>query len=183
MVTLVKKIITWWIIVCSALLVGCTEPTPQTPTNKQQQIDSLQQSLLLLNQAFVELEIDEINEYIATNQLDVSLTENGYWYRIDQAGTGEKAKPNQIVEIEYQLILLDGTICYTSQKNGTKQFRVGKFEVEKGLDDCIQLLSVGAEATCIIPSYLAHGVVGDRNCIPPRTPVVYRIKVISIKDN
>lgn len=173
----------WWIMACILLLASCTEPTPQNPTNKLVSTDSVQQNLLLLNQAFVALEQQEINEYIAQHRLNVHLSENGYWYRIDKRGTGNTLKANQLVTIEYYLELLDGTLCYSSEKNGIKQFRVGKFEVEKGLDDFMLLLSLGAEATCIIPSYLAHGVVGDRNCIPPRTPIIYRIKVISIKDN
>lgn len=169
--------------ICSNLMVACNNPSPQKANNRTEQADSTSRILLELNQSFIQLEIEEIETYISENNLSMIRSENGFWYHIEKEGAGKKIQSRQIVSIAYSVQLLSGKLCYESDKDGIKEFKVGKYQVEKGVDDMMLLLNAGAEATCIIPSYLAHGVVGDRMCIPPRTPILYNIKVISIKDN
>lgn len=170
------------IVLMSFIHTGCDKQKPQQPANKTQKIDTINQTLLLLNKSFIELENEEIVEYIQSSDFNMQQSDLGFWYKIIDKGTGPLIKQNQQVTIAFSIELLDGTICYSSDKDGSKTFVVGKFQVEKGLDECMLLLRNQAEAVCILPSFLAHGVVGDRICIPPRTPILYRIKVMNIKE-
>jgi FKBP-type peptidyl-prolyl cis-trans isomerase len=52
--------------------------------------------------------------------------------------------------------------------------------VESGLHEAIQLLSPGDSALFIIPSYRAHGLVGDMEQIPMRSTVVYHIGLVRL---
>jgi FKBP-type peptidyl-prolyl cis-trans isomerase len=42
-------------------------------------------------------------------------------------------------------------------------------------------MHVGDKAKFILPSHLAHGIMGDNDKIPPLTPVVYNIELLSIQ--
>ena len=54
-----------------------------------------------------------------------------------------------------------------------KEVLVDQSEVESGLQEAIKLLSTGDRAKFIIPSHIAHGLLGDLNKIPPlRTLVI-----------
>ncbi len=58
---------------------------------------------------------------------------------------------------------------------------VGKDNIESGLHEGILYLHVGDEATFILPSHLAHGLLGDNKRIPPKASVLYEIKLLSLK--
>jgi FKBP-type peptidyl-prolyl cis-trans isomerase len=111
----------------------------------------------------------------------MKTTETGLWYRIKKEGTGEKATKGRIITLEYKVSLLDGTVCYTSEKDGLKVFEIGHGGVESGLEEAVLMLNKGAEAVFILPPYLAHGLLGDENKIPARSSIVYEVKVLSIE--
>jgi FKBP-type peptidyl-prolyl cis-trans isomerase len=52
--------------------------------------------------------------------------------------------------------------------------------VENGLHEAIQYLRVGDKAKIILPSYLAHGLTGDSDKIPPMASVLYDIELVEI---
>jgi FKBP-type peptidyl-prolyl cis-trans isomerase FkpA len=41
---------------------------------------------------------------------------------------------------------------------------------------------VGDKAILILPSHLAHGLVGDENKIPPKASVIYELELLSLKE-
>ena len=61
-------------------------------------------------------------------------------------------------------------------KNG-----LGSGGVESGLEEGILLLKLGDKARFIIPSYLAHGLSGDQDKIPPKATLIYTIKIIDLE--
>ncbi|MBK8226789.1 MAG: FKBP-type peptidyl-prolyl cis-trans isomerase [Flavobacteriales bacterium] len=65
---------------------------------------------------------------------------------------------------------------------GPEGFLVEEDNVESGLHEAIQQLSVGDSAIIIIPSYRAHGLIGDQDRVPPRSTVVYRIGLAGIRE-
>lgn len=169
--------------ICLSCLVSCNKQSPQYPANKVSRVDTVAEKLLVLNHAYIEDESKEILEYIQKNRLPMQKTDIGVWYCIEKEGKGRKAEKNQKVALAYSLELLDGSVCYSSDKQGVKKFIVGKCQVERGLEEVIKLFNTGTEAVIIIPSYLAHGVAGDRQCITPRTSILYRIKILSIENS
>lgn len=133
------------------------------------------------NQMLVKKETDDINSYIKRHGYNMQQTGTGLRYMIYKKGTGEKAEKGKIARISYKISLLDGTVCYSSEEEGPTEFLIGQDQIESGLHEGVELLHVGDKAIFILPSYLAHGLLGDRKKIPPRSSVVYDIELLSLK--
>jgi FKBP-type peptidyl-prolyl cis-trans isomerase FkpA len=160
---------------------SCGDKHPQkqirlTPAEEQQ----LKESILKNNQQNVGKESDKIEAYIAAHGLDMKTTGTGLRYMITKTTKGNYAKPEMLAKVEYKISLLDGTECYSSDSTGAVTFRVDHDDVESGLHEGIKLLRVGEHAKFILPSHLAYGLTGDQNKIPPRTPIIYDIKLIQL---
>lgn len=102
-----------------------------------------------------------------------------YWLYIDKEG--EPAKKGEVARVEYIVSLLNGDTIYTSEKTGPREFLIGQDNVESGLHEGIQYMSIGDQAKFILPSHLAHGLSGDQDKIPPRYSVVYDIRLINLR--
>jgi FKBP-type peptidyl-prolyl cis-trans isomerase len=100
---------------------------------------------------------------------------------ITQRGNGVAALPEKQAKVNYKITLLDGKLCYSSDSTGAKVFMIGKDNVESGLHEGIQLLHVGDKAIFILPSHLAHGLLGDEDKIPPHSAVIYDIELLGIR--
>lgn len=145
-------------------------------------VKNLDSSLVEANKMYVKRESDEIDQYVARHNWKMNVTGTGLRYMITKRGTGQETPGiEQHVKVDYRISLLDGTLCYSSEKDGPKDFVVGKDNIETGLHEGIQYMHVGDEATFILPSHLAHGLMGDGNKIPAKASVVYQIKLISIQ--
>jgi FKBP-type peptidyl-prolyl cis-trans isomerase len=77
--------------------------------------------------------------------------------------------------------LLDGTLCYSSDSLGEKTFLVEQDNVESGLHEGIQKLREGDKALFILPSHIAHGLLGDDSKIPSHSSVIYEIELLSVR--
>lgn len=141
------------------------------------------ETYIKVNRSLVEREQKKIEQYAKKHNLDMETTGTGLWYCIDEAGKGNKIKKGQVVTLDYEVKLLDGTICYSSDKSGPKEFLVGQGGVESGLEEGILLLKPGTEARFIMPPHLAHGLIGDDDQIPSRAIIVYEVKVVNVKNN
>lgn len=134
-----------------------------------------------INRQFAVDERTMIDAYIERNNLQVQSTGTGLRYFIYHQGAGQKAVMGQKAAVGYKVSLLDGTLLYTSDDDGIKEFVIGQDNVETGLHEGLTYLHVGDKAIFILPSHLAHGLSGDNNKIPPRSSVVYDIELIELK--
>lgn len=123
-----------------------------------------------------------ITAFVEENGLKMQRTETGLWYHISNDSKEIPVVTDKVVILDYEVSLLDGTVCYSSDRTGYKEFLVGKGGVESGLEEGILMLRKGSEATFILPSHLAHGLMGDDDKIPSRAILKYEVKVIDIKD-
>ncbi|MGC8803131.1 MAG: FKBP-type peptidyl-prolyl cis-trans isomerase, partial [Bacteroidales bacterium] len=57
---------------------------------------------------------------------------------------------------------------------------IGTGQIERGLDEGLTHLHIGDSAVFILPPHLAYGVVGDGKCIPPRSCIVYQVRIDAI---
>lgn len=135
-------------------------------------------SIESINRRLVAQEKKAIKKYIEDNNLNVVETGTGLCYCIVNQGDGESIKAGNVVALDYKVKLLNGKLIYSSEESGYKVFVVGHGGVESGLEEAILHLHKGDEAEIIIPSHLAYGLLGDGNMIPPRSTIVYNIKVI-----
>lgn len=151
--------------------------------NSSQCIDkkTVSESLIEINKDLLMQESDMIDEYVKKNSLDVVKTGTGLRYQVFECGDGDYINKGDIVTLKYDLYLLNGELLYSSNNEGYKTFIVGRGGVESGLEEVILKLKKNSVSISIIPSYLAHGLIGDGNKIPPQAVIVYKLKVIDVK--
>jgi len=167
-----------------ALYVSCTDKPKQKPIV----IDyaKLREDIIQVNKPAVVMENDEINAYIKAHNYSMQTTGTGLRYLFIKENAKEKKVENgNRIRVKYKVSLLDGTICYTSDKKGPKEFTVGAVrvgeEVESGIHQGVQLMHLHDKAIFILPAHLAFGLIGDRDKIPPKVAVVYEVEVISVE--
>jgi FKBP-type peptidyl-prolyl cis-trans isomerase FkpA len=154
---------------------GSDEQKPENPLGESE-------SLMKVNRYFVEKDAEIIESFVKRRNWQMDITESGLWYMVYEKGHGPKAAVGKVARIEYRIFLLDGTICYNSERSGPKQFTIGRGGVESGLEEGILMLRTGDKARFILPPHLAYGLVGDENKIPPRSVIVYELEVVDISD-
>lgn len=143
--------------------------------------ETLKEPLISANKKYVVQEADEIEQYIKRHNLDMKKTGTGLRYMIYANGTGAPAQNGKEAKVNYNISLLDGTQCYSSKEKGPKTFLIGQDNVESGLHEGILYMKEGDKAIFILPSHLAHGLLGDENKIPPRSSVVYDIELLKVR--
>ena len=169
-----------FIFTCFSLIilaVSCNDSKKATNISP----DKLREMQINENKAHVKKESDEIDQYVKHRNWNMITTGTGLRYMIYEKGPGEKAVLGKLAKVNYKISLMDGTICYTSEKAGPKTFLIGQDAVENGLHEGIQLMKVGDKALFILPSHIAHGLIGDENKIPPRASVIYDIELLTLK--
>lgn len=122
----------------------------------------------------LDIDIEKIQDYLATNGLEAESTESGLHYIIEEPGTGEES-PNLSSEItiNYKGYLLDGTV-FDERDNQT--FRLN--QLIKGWQEGIQLMKPGGKAMLLIPSELGYGA-GGVGSIPPNSVLLFDIELLS----
>ena len=114
---------------------------------------------------------------------DWKMQETGtglYFYKYEE-GKGESAKSRNVVQVQFDISLLDGTKCYsTGADDVVEEFVIDHSDIESGVQEGIKMMREGDKAKLIVPSHLAHGLVGDFDKIPPLTPIVVDIQLYKI---
>ena len=136
-----------------------------------------QRQLIDFNRRLLRQEKRRIDAFIKAHHWKMKETGTGLRYQFVKRGSGPRAKTGQKVVIRYTVKLFDGRQVYS----GEKTFTVGFGGVESGLEEGILLMKRGDEARFILPSHLAYGLSGDGKKIPPHTPIIYRVELLSIK--
>jgi FKBP-type peptidyl-prolyl cis-trans isomerase FkpA len=145
------------------------EPLPEQKVKEQ---------FVRANQMLTRQEDEQIDQYARRHKLPLVKTSSGIRYFVYKpSATGDSVVPDMLVSMDYTLSLLDGTVCYTSDSAGRRSFIVGRDDIESGLHRGVQYLKRGDKAVLVIPSALAHGLLGDLNRIPPQMPIVYHLKL------
>ena len=146
--------------------------------------DKFKEQLVKVNKYEVEKESDEINQYIVHHPEysgEMEKTGTGLRYVFLKKGNGDSARSGDVVKVNYKISLLDGTECYSSNKDGAYEFKVEGDAIESGLHEAIQLMRIGDNAKFILPSYLAHGLHGDDANIPPLSTIIVDMELLEIK--
>ncbi len=167
------------IVTALATLINCScqqkTAEQKTPTNTEE----LQEA----NKRFLKLEALDIERYVERRNLKTVKTGTGVQIAIYHEGESElKAETGKVAVIDYTISLLDGKECYKTEKGKPDEFLVEYDDVESGLHEAIQYLTVGDKALVIIPSHRAHGIAGDYNKIPRRSTIVYDLTLLAVKN-
>ncbi len=156
-----------------------TDPVKQEqPVFNQTKV---KQQFIKANQQVVVKEGDEMDYYQKSHHMAFIKTNAGIRYFVYQASLkGDSVKDGDLVKMNYTVSLLDGTECYSSKTTGPKAFKVGMEDLEDGLHKAVVYLKKGDKALIMIPSHLAHGLLGDSKKIPPQSPILYDVEILSV---
>jgi len=138
--------------------------------------------LVLANKGLIIKDIEVIEGFIRRRNWKMQQNASGLWYSIYKEGDGRNAQTGFFAVINYKIQLLDGSVCYSSDSLGQKKFRIGEGGVAQGLEQGVLLMKEGSKAHFIMPPYLAFGLLGDFERIPPRSTIVYDVELVSIEE-
>jgi FKBP-type peptidyl-prolyl cis-trans isomerase len=159
------------------VLISCRQAPGEENTPTLTPVEE-KEMLLRVNKFLVKKDIELIESYARRRGWDMQVTESGLFYEVYETSAGSPAEPGMKIALAYKLSLLDGTVCYSSEKDGEKEFVLGKSQEISGLEQGVELMKVGEKARFIIPPHLAYGLLGDENRIPARSIIVYEVELL-----
>ncbi|MCC6384503.1 MAG: FKBP-type peptidyl-prolyl cis-trans isomerase [Bacteroidia bacterium] len=160
------------------VLSACSSCIHNQENDQQATPAEMKERLIRANRIFVKNQLDDIDGYIATNELKTDSTQTGLRYFINRTGeSGKRASVQDIAGIRYKVQLLDGRDCYTADSSLYREFDLSQDDIPSGLREGILMMNEGDKAMFIIPSHLAFGLTGDGDCIPPNAALIINVKL------
>lgn len=140
-------------------------------------------------------EPEAIAAYVRDNNIKEKANNDGLYVIVKKKGTGAKVAAGKKVAINYTGRLLDGTMFDSSVESDAKRgniytadrtyeplsYTVGQMGLIKGWEDGINGQPEGTILQLIIPSALGYGSRGAGEMIPPYSPLVFDIEIVSVK--
>jgi FKBP-type peptidyl-prolyl cis-trans isomerase len=175
------KILFYYILICSFILASCRDKIQEAPFDFSSEKTKKNEALIKMNSYLAKRNQELISQFIKRTGLRMKETGSGLWYGIYSQGNGKAVNPGDIVEISYDLKLLDGTPLDSASVSNPKAFRTGKGGVEAGLEEGVLFLHEGDRAWLIIPPHLAFGNYGNQEKIPSGAFLFYTIYLAGVK--
>jgi FKBP-type peptidyl-prolyl cis-trans isomerase len=123
-----------------------------------------------------------ISEYLETNKITVKPTASGLYLIKLKSGAGKQVKTGSEVTIHYTGKFLDGSVFDSSNERGEPiEITAGTGQLIPGWEEALLLMKGGDKCTLLLPSKLAYGSRGYDYLIPPYTPLVFEMEVISVQ--
>ena len=109
----------------------------------------------------------------------VKTTASGLQYKVVTAGTGKSPKATDVVEVNYEGKLIDGTVFDSSYERGEPiEFPLN--QVIAGWTEGLQLMKEGGKYEFYIPSDIAYGEVGNSG-IEPNSTLIFTVELLKVK--
>lgn len=126
--------------------------------------------------AMMKIKSDEAIEKYKQEE-GVKTTESGLMYKIIKAGNGAIPAETDIVEVNYEGKLVDGTVFDSSyERKQSIKFPVNG--VIKGWTEALKMMPVGSTWELMIPSELAYGERGAGNAIPGNAALIFKVDLL-----
>jgi FKBP-type peptidyl-prolyl cis-trans isomerase FkpA len=164
-----------FIMLLSCRKQAASEKAPEMTAGEEKEM------MLRVNKFLVQKDAELIESYSKRHGWDMEVSETGLFYEIYEPAEGNKVEQGDIINLKYELSLLDGTLCYSSDKDGNKVFRLGKSQEISGLEEGVSYMREGEKARFIIPPHLAYGLLGDEKRIPARSIIIYQVELVDVK--
>ncbi|MFA5573562.1 MAG: FKBP-type peptidyl-prolyl cis-trans isomerase [Brumimicrobium sp.] len=168
------------LFIINILLLGFFSCTEKKAGNDMMPVWTHEQSTNI-NKRFADEEEIRIKLFLKTHDnWDVTKTGTGLRYWIYEDVEGPNAEAYDIVDVAFEIRLLNDSLLYKTEKNELSTFEVDKSDVESGIMEGIKYLSENDKAKFIIPSHIAHGLLGDFDKIPPLEVLVVDLELKKI---
>jgi gliding motility-associated peptidyl-prolyl isomerase len=169
-------------ILLTVALVSCEGPVPRHPvkrntTNSIQAAIERSKKLLATEEALMQtvMRKDSTNTYVQ------SASGSWYYYNKKNNKATEKAQPDDLVTMTYNVLSFDNDTIYSMQDIGILKYKVDKQELFPGLRNAVKVLKENETATFLFPSSLGYGVPGDGDRIGVNMPLKSTVAVIKIE--
>ena len=160
------------------VLISCSEQR-----KKEEKVDWDQEKSTEMNKNLSMEEEINMDLYLEEHKdWKVTKTGSGLRYWIYEQGKGPQAVSSKKAEVEIIVELLDGKECYRTSDDEVEVFEIDHADIESGIHEGIKLMRVGDRAKLIMPSHLAHGLVGDLDKVPPLSTLVVDIHLIGLEE-
>ena len=137
----------------------------------------------------------EIAAYVKEHGITAKPTADGLYVIGVKKGKGAKVATGKEVSVNYTGHLLDGTIFDSSVESDARRgeiynaerkyepmtYVVGRDKLIDGWEQGVMGQPAGTVLQLVIPSQLAYGPRGAGNLIPPYSPLVFDIEILSVK--
>ena len=157
-----KKI---YAIVLAALLVGCSEQSPQRPSQIKRGAEVAasdthdlegEMALMQLNKELAEA-ADATLHRLATEQTEpYALYEGGVWAHVETVGEGEKPQEGEECTVHMRVMHMDGQLFSDEEMTAV----VGKYVFLPAVDKNISEWPHGSSIRMLVPWYSAYGIQG-----------------------
>ena len=172
------------IIPLFCLFLLCCNNSPEEKLEIFSEIEKKisKESSIDINKNWIKDESFLIDQFCKRHHFDVQQSKSGVRFFISEKTNGIKVSPGDIVTIAYEVRLLnsDTTLCYSSGRNNFN-FIVEMDNIESGLHEAITYFKKGEKGFVVLPHYLAHGLIGNMDKIPPLSPVLYKLELLDVK--
>jgi FKBP-type peptidyl-prolyl cis-trans isomerase len=140
------------------------------------------EALEIAQNALQKARIAAENRYLAENAArpEVQTTPSGLQYEVLAEGSGPKPSASDVVIVNYEGSLADGTIFDRSYEEGGAQIPLA--QVIPGWTEGITLMNTGSKYRLYIPSSLAYGANGAGPAIPPYSTLVFTVELLGIAE-
>ena len=109
----------------------------------------------------------------------VKQTDSGLQYKVLKEGTGKSPKATDVVEVNYEGKLIDGTVFDSSYERGEPiEFPLN--QVIAGWTEGLQLMKEGGKYEFYIPSDIAYGEAGNAG-IEPNSTLIFTVELLDVK--
>ncbi|MGO1870996.1 MULTISPECIES: FKBP-type peptidyl-prolyl cis-trans isomerase [Halomonas] len=128
-----------------------------------------------------QMNLDEGEAFLAENaeREEVTVTDSGLQYEVLESGDGATPGAEDTVEVNYEGMLLDGTVFDSSFERGEAvSFQTN--QVIEGWQEALQLMSVGDSWMLYIPAELAYGEDGQ-GPIGPNEMLTFRVELLGVE--
>lgn len=131
--------------------------------------------------AVSENNLAQATAFLATNgaKYGVSVTESGLQYEKIKEGKGAYPGPEDKVELDYKLTLLDGTVVDSSYDRGEHSV-FAMNQVIAGFSEGVQLMPLGSHYIFYVHPDLGYGSA-DLGTIGPNSLLIFEVETYSIK--
>jgi FKBP-type peptidyl-prolyl cis-trans isomerase FklB len=125
--------------------------------------------------------LEEGEAFLAENaeREEVTVTDSGLQYEVLESGDGATPGPEDTVEVNYEGMLLDGTVFDSSFERGESvSFQTN--QVIEGWQEALQMMSVGDSWMLYIPADIAYGENGQ-GPIGPNEVLTFRVELLGVE--
>ena len=136
-----------------------------------------------------------IADYVRDNGIAAKPNADGLYVIVKKRGNGPKVATGKEVAVNYTGRLLDGTMFDTSVESDAKEgdihnpqrtyepltYTQGRGQLIPGWEQGVEGQPEGSQLQLIIPSALGYGPRGAGQLIPPFSPLVFDIEIVSVK--